>query len=334
MKKTILAGLITAATFSAQVYAVELYNNNGSTFSFGGHVSMGVGNEDQNKDPYIRDDSLVVQSISPRLNFNATRQLGGGFKADAKGEWGLNTLNGGDTSFTTRLGYVGVSHDRWGRLVGGTQWSPYYDVAGVADMPIAFANDYLYDYKLGTARAEQMASYRKSFEFDALDFNLGVGWQGDNDEYGDRGQIALSIEVDSFFIGYAFTDGSVDAADDARGNLVSARYGSYGDGLFVAVVYESGQDLRPDPNTKDIISESDALEAIVAFALPNSVNFMINYEWVEDTDLNKTAYNEMALQVEYDFTKAFRGYIAYQFDLGDDESSDDDKYALGVRYYL
>ncbi len=52
-------------------------------------------------------------------------------------------------------------------LVVGTQWSPYYDFAGVADMSIAFANDFLYSnqYNLGSARAERMLSYRKGFEF-------------------------------------------------------------------------------------------------------------------------------------------------------------------------
>ncbi|GAM56271.1 outer membrane protein N [Vibrio ishigakensis] len=167
MKKTVLASLVSAAVVSGQAWAVELYNNDGSTFSVGGHVSIGVGNPDANRDKAITEYEFGVESISPRINFNATQELGGGFKADAKAEWSINMLDGGDNSFSTRLGYIGVTHETWGRVVGGTQWSPYYDVAGIADMPIAFANDFLYTNggNLGTARAERMVSYRKSFMF-------------------------------------------------------------------------------------------------------------------------------------------------------------------------
>ncbi|MCV5754808.1 hypothetical protein OFN51_39010, partial [Escherichia coli] len=80
-----------------------------------------------------------VGTNSPRINISATQDLGNGFTADARGEWALNYLDGGEESFKTRLGYLGITHEVYGRAVGGTQWSPYYDVAGIADMPIAFA---------------------------------------------------------------------------------------------------------------------------------------------------------------------------------------------------
>ncbi|MFS1984260.1 hypothetical protein BCT86_17520 [Vibrio breoganii] len=329
MKKTVLASVIAGIAFSGQAFAVELYNSEGSTFSVGGHISMGIGN-----DPV--DDDLEVQSISPRVNINATQDIGGGFTADAKGEWALNTLNGGEESFKTRLGYVGVTHDTWGRVVGGTQWSPYYDVAGIADMPIAFANDFLYVQggELGTARAESMVSYRKTFMFgDNLDLNLGAGWQGDNGGYGDRGQLGLSFDLGEIYVGYVFSTGSqAGTSDDAMANTLSAKYGSYGDGLFVAVVYEIGDKFRNA--TGGPAYDSTSVEAIAAFALANSLNFSLNYESHEDDDNSVTVISQMALQVEYNFTPAFVGYAGYQLDLGDDVSSDDDLYALGVRYYL
>lgn len=328
MKKTVLASLVSAAVVSGQAWAVELYNNDGSTFSVGGHVSMGVGDDGVN--------DLKVESVSPRINFNATQELGGGFKADAKGEWSINMLDGGENSFSTRLGYIGVTHDTWGRVVGGTQWSPYYDVAGIADMPIKYANDFLYveGGDLGSSRAERMLSYRKTFMFgDDLGLNLGVGWQGQNGVYDDRAQLGLSFDLGAINVGYAFSTGSVTGQDDdAMGNVVSAKFGSYGDGLFVAAVYEMGSDFRNA--TGGAAYDSTSIEAIAAFALANSLNFSVNYESHEDDDNNITVISQMALQVEYNFTPAFIGYAGYQIDLGDDVSDDDDGYAFGVRYYL
>ncbi|MEZ9707861.1 porin [Vibrio breoganii] len=328
MKKTVLASVIAGIAFSGQAFAVELYNSGGSTFSVGGHISMGVGND--------ADDDLEVQSISPRININAMQELGRGWNADVKGEWSVNTLDGGGNSFSTRLGYIGVTHEVWGRAVGGTQWTPYYDIGGIADMPIAFANDFLYvnGYELGTGRGESMVSYRKTFMFgDNLGLNLGAAWQGDNGAYGDRGQLGLSFDLGGIFVGYAFTTGSVGGQnDDAMGNILSAKYGSYGDGLFVAAVYEMGSDFRNA--TGGPAYDSTSIELIAAFALANSLNFSLNYESHEDDDSSLTVISQMALQVEYNFTPAFVGYAGYQLDLGDDISSDDDLYALGVRYYL
>ncbi|CAM3071048.1 porin [Vibrio rarus] len=327
MKKTLLASVIAGVTFAGQSFAVELYNNDGSTFSVGGHISMGVGND--------ADDDVKVQSVSPRININATQDIGSGFTVDAKAEWGLNTLEGGDNSFSTRLGYIGITHDMWGRAVAGTQWSPYYDVAGVADMPIAFANDFLYTnhYNLGSARAERMLSYRKTFMMgDNFGLNLGAGWQGKNSDggldYGNRGQIALSADFAGVSVGYAFNTGAVSYDnDDAMANVLSAKFGSYGDGLYLAAVYEMGQQFQGN-------FDSTAIEAIAAFALANSLNFSLNYESVEDDDSNETLLSQMALQVEYNFTPKFIGYAGYEIDLGDDVSSDDNLYALGVRYLL
>ncbi len=79
MNKKIIALAVSAAAFGTTAQAVELYNQDGSTFSVGGHVSVGV--QDSEK------GAAGVNSVSPRINFEATQDLGNGFTADAKGEW-------------------------------------------------------------------------------------------------------------------------------------------------------------------------------------------------------------------------------------------------------
>ncbi|EOV3402522.1 porin [Vibrio parahaemolyticus] len=342
MNKKFLAAAIAAATFSTQAVAVELYNNDGTTFSIGGHVSVNLNGSEQG--------DTDVGTNSPRINFTATQDLGNGFTADARGEWALNYLDGGENSFKTRLGYLGLTHDTYGRAVGGTQWAPYYDVAGVADMPIAFANDFIYDDhgNLGTGRAEKMISYRNAIELgEAGKINVGLGWQGTNEAtdthtYDDRVQVAISYAIMGAKVGYTYNGGDFqDSAyigkHSAESHLVSAAYGSYGQGLYLAAVYGSNENMNFDGKTR--LAESDAYEALIAYALPNSLNLSINYEMVEGKELKgaktETAREEMALQAEYNFTPKFVGYAGYQFDLNDaNDRKTDDKWALGARYYL
>ena len=340
MNKKFLAAAIAAATFGTQAVAVELYNNDGTTFSIGGHVSVNLNGSEQG--------DTDVGTNSPRINFTATQDLGNGFTADARGEWSLNYLDGGDNSFTTRLGYLGLTHDVYGRAVGGTQWAPYYDVAGVADMPIAFANDFIYDDHgaLGTGRADKMLSYRNAIELgEAGAINFGLGWQGakeDGAEYDDRMQVALSYSIMGAKIGYTYNGGDIQqlgyvGKHSAESHLVSAAYGSYGQGLYVAAVYGSNENMNFNGSQR--LVESDAYEALLAYALPSSLNLSINYEMVEGKEFNRskteTAREEMAVQAEYNFTSKFVGYAGYQFDLNDaNDRKTDDKWALGARYYL
>ncbi|GAL11879.1 outer membrane protein N non-specific porin [Vibrio astriarenae] len=249
-------------------------------------------------------------------------------------------LENGGNSFSTRLGYIGLTHEEMGRGVIGTQWAPFYDVASLTDMPIAFANDFLYDGMYGgdfalsgQTRADQMISYRNGFDFgDAGALDFGLGWQGKNDgdfaDYNDRVQIALSYSIMGAKVGYAYSTGDVTESNNKRSldfHAVSAAYGSYGNGLYLAALYQ----MTEDENVTDI----DAYELIAAYALANSLNLSINYETVESQDKNaskETDREEMALQAEYNFTSNVVGFGGYQFDL----EGDDDRFMIGARVYL
>ncbi|ORT48911.1 membrane protein [Vibrio sp. qd031] len=362
MNKTLIALAIAGATMATTAHAAELYNNGDSTFSVGGHLSLSAAGSDEG--------DVGVTSNSPRINMEATHNLGAGYTMDVKGEWATNLLNGGEQAFTTRLGYMGITHDVYGRAVAGTQWAPYYDVAGAADMPIAFATDYLYDDhgNLGTGRANSMLSYRNSVDFgDAGVFNLGLGIQGRTDtgsteyvydseadshnevtkgaHYGNRAQVALSYDFAGFNLGYAYNSGDFTFEDNSKtetasSNLVSAKYGSYGAGLYVAAVYANNNfmnayDSAGAKDRSNTIEESTATEFIVAYALDNSLNVSLNYENVEDAIDSKNVLSHTAIQAEYNFTPKFVGFAGYQVDLGDDYGSEkDNKWNFGARYYL
>ncbi|GAM68212.1 outer membrane protein N [Vibrio sp. JCM 19236] len=313
---------------------MEMYNSEGTTASIGGHLTANVNWEE--------DGETAVGTNSPRINFNFTQDIGGGFTADAKGEWAVNFLDGNEETFTTRLGYVGVTHDSYGRLVAGTQWAPYYDVGGVADQPIVYANDFLYENhrSIGTGRADKMLSYRNSFDLGGFVLGAGLGWQGDDGgDNGDRVQIALTGTFGMFQVGYAFTTGEYKPVDDdAMSNILSAKFGSYGDGLFLAGVYAMNEyvDNGFAPLTGGRLEESYAYELIAAYGLDFGTNLIVNYETLEDDKSGNTKYSQVALQAEHSFTSKFVGFVAYEIDLGGDGVYGDgkDKWSIGARYYL
>ncbi|MCW8345716.1 porin [Vibrio sp. ZSDZ65] len=374
MNKKFIALAVAAAAFGTSAQAVELYNKDGSTFAVGGHVSVGVMDAES--------EAAGVNSVSPRINFEATQDLGNGFTADAKGEWALNMLNGGDNSFTTRLGYIGVSHEEMGRVAVGTQWAPYYNAGGVADLPIAFANDFLYDNHgaLGTGRAESMVAYSNAFDFaNAGALNVGLGWQGASDinnndadatpaveeskyHVGQRAQVALGYDVAGFGINYAYTGGDIASKagtaqildDKATSHLVSAKYGTYGKGLYVAGVYAMNDYMNSYDATVSAtkanglqLDDTKAYEAILAYGLSNSLNLSINYESVKyDGDKvlgagyqGETIYSTTAIQAEYDVTSRMRAYAGYEFDLQGtgqfkEDHARDNVWMAGVRFFL
>jgi predicted porin len=337
MKKTLLATTIPAMLFATAASATELYSDEVNSLSLGGHISAGLIGSDEG--------STGVNSVSPRINIGATRDLGNGFVANTLVEFGVN-MDGGENTFWTRLGYVGLTHDVYGNVTVGTQWAPTYDVNGLADMPIAFANDNLYNNdmsQLATGRGDNMVSYRNSFDLaENIALNFGLGVQGaqtsdDNDKYDARYQAALSFDFSDFTVGVTQNSGDVNYATKAKKETatvtkVAAKYGSYGQGLYVAAVYgESENAYRPD----GLAPKSSDVEAIIAYAFDNSVNVSLNYEEVTNDTTNKTELSQTAVQVEYNFASNVVGYAGYQFDLGTDISNKKDNvWMIGARFYL
>ncbi|GLT18772.1 outer membrane protein [Vibrio zhanjiangensis] len=335
MKIKLLAALVAATACGTNAFAAEVYNSEGTTLSIGGHVSVGVGE-------YGSDDDVAVEQVSPRLNIAGTQDIGNGLVVDMKSEWAMDYLDGGDRTFSTRLGYIGLTHEEMGRMVVGTQWSPYYDVGGVADMPIAFANDFLYENqaRMGGARADRMVSYRKSFALaDDGMVNFGLGWQGEHTSIvlktDARFQVALSAQMMGFGAGYAYSGGEkeftvANVTQDATSHIFSLNYGSYGAGVYVAAVFGFNEYFYNN------YKETTHIEGLLAYGMDNGLNMSVNYEEAYDEAGKYTLYTQSAIQFEYTVAPSFVTFAAYQIDLGDDFSSteDDDKWIVGMRYYL
>jgi predicted porin len=320
MKKTLLATSISALLLTNSAFAIELYNDDKNSFAMGGHLSAGIADN---------GDTVEVNAPSPRVNFEWKTKIDENWQVDAKLEWAVNYLDDEKDVLSSRLGYVGTTHKAVGRFALGRQWSPYSDVMGIADQPIAFANDFLYNDhgNLGTARANKMLSYGKAFDFsESMALKLGAGWQGEHDLYDSRLQLGLQLQFSNFNVGYAFTNGDVNN-ETAMSNGFSVGYGSYGKGIFAAGVFAFNENMNTGT------TDSTAIEAIGAYGLDNGMNFIVNYEGIDDDD-NNAGYSELALQMEYRFIPKMNAYIAYQLGLDSDANNEEDQWMIGVRYYL
>ncbi|MBV7315954.1 porin [Shewanella sp. NIFS-20-20] len=192
MKKTLVASALAAIIAAPAVNAVELYKDDTNSVSMGGIVDARVVSADGETD---------MANGWSRIYFTSEHQLTNGWSAFSKFEWGVNpfgntTVNVNDNNefsnstsnfLNNRLGYVGLSHDKFGQVSFGKQWSVWYDVVGATNQPFAFdgnaSGTYTYNKAdgsfNGTGRADKAIQYRNAFG----DFSFGVQLQLQQDDF-------------------------------------------------------------------------------------------------------------------------------------------------------
>ncbi|MBY6198323.1 porin [Vibrio hangzhouensis] len=361
MNKTLLALAVTAAAIGTQANAVEIYNKEGTTAKIGGHATVAFQSNEQGS----KSGQIVQNEKSPRVNLEVTTELGNGVTADVKGEWAINMENGGGNTFTTRLGYIGLTHEKAGRVALGTQWSQYYMAAGVVDQPIAWSNGFLYNNHgaLGTARADRLASYSNSLDFgDAGTLNFGLGWQGASEftsnvvsddktatgvkyDASNRAQGSLGYSIAGFNVNYAYVGGDVKettgttATKKAQSHLVSAKYGNFGSGLYVAATYADNENMNGGLVGEGLVAETKAFDSLVAYGLDNGLNLIVKHEEMKDEVKGLRMNSATSLQAEYTITPRFRAFTGYKFDnqgegVYKEAKARNNEFLIGGRFYL
>ncbi|WNC73995.1 porin [Thalassotalea psychrophila] len=157
--------------------AIEIYKDKENALSVGGFFGVNY---------LVADDYDELANGASRVNFEFTRELKDGWTAFAKAEWAVNLVtsnsdlivNGdgrlspgaADDTISTRLGYVGAKHDKWGSVSLGKQWGSIYNVTAPTDMLNAFGAEAAGSFNMGTdggytgaGRAEQAIQYNNTF---------------------------------------------------------------------------------------------------------------------------------------------------------------------------
>lgn len=184
--KNYIASALTGITlsFASTVQSIELYNDEKTSFDFKGNLSV----------YYLENgDVSEINDGFSRYVFDLKHELKNDWKALALLEWGVQisktessividnnglTSTGASTDTTwLRLGYVGFTHEKYGRFTVGKQWGLSYDVAGVTDYFEIFGAGAQGTYNFGTdggfsgsGRAEQAIQYKVNYD----DFTFGA----------------------------------------------------------------------------------------------------------------------------------------------------------------
>lgn len=96
-----------------------------------------------------------VVNNSSRLGVRGEEDLGGGLSAIYQYEFGVDMTEGGNFN-SNRPKWVGLKGASWGSVTAGTQWTPYYNVMGIADIFNSSANTFIQRSYLGATYGLRM----------------------------------------------------------------------------------------------------------------------------------------------------------------------------------
>jgi predicted porin len=96
-----------------------------------------------------------VVNNSSRLGVRGEEDLGGGLSAIYQYEFGVDMTEGNNFN-SNRPKWVGLKGASWGSVTAGTQWTPYYNVMGIADIFNSSANTFVQRSYLGATYGLRM----------------------------------------------------------------------------------------------------------------------------------------------------------------------------------
>jgi len=170
-----LTSMLVAIIASPSVFSeVNIYTDERNSMSVGGFIDVRVIN--------TQKQTEVVNGTS-RINFKIDRKLKQGWKALGLVEWGVNPVGSSDIIYNNRfesiqdeflynrLGYAGLSHDKYGQITIGKQWGAWYDVVYGTNNSFVWDGNAagVYTYNKddgavnGTGRGDKLIQYRKSY---------------------------------------------------------------------------------------------------------------------------------------------------------------------------
>lgn len=327
MKKKVLALLIPALMIAGSAQGMEVYKDEKNTVNMMGWLGFAALNDGS--------DTAVVDNFS-RIGFRFDREEKNGWRSFAHTEWGINMVTS-DDSLTyeggqlgaeknsdflfNRLGYVGLTHDKWGSLTFGKQWGAYYDVAYTTDVLNVFTGYSVGAYTFGdggltgAGRADSAFIYRNSFGRLDIALQYSAKQNGDVSLF-DKDGMALDdgshINFDTSYgasMTYHFTDKFKLIAGvnrgDFEGNLagvdvddtneivgIGAQYGSFyqyapnreADGLYVGV---NAHQSKQNELVAGQLYDSTGGEFLIAYQYDNGFvpSLLLSYQ---DLDTDET----------------------------------------------
>ncbi|AUI87770.1 hypothetical protein BS333_15325 [Vibrio azureus] len=327
MKLKTLAVAVALTAAGSQAFATELYSQNGGTLEMGGRAEARLSIMDGEG----ADKSRARINFLGKQEINSNGLYGVGYwegefkskKATSEGVAAVRDTHGNvlvgatasesdSTYLETRYLYAGMG-GKFGEITYGKNDGALGVITDFTDIMSYHGNNAA--VKLTVAdRADDMISYKGQFDNLGLKASYRFEGQEGQDQDGYSLSATYAFADTGFEIGAGYADEeSLDEFMLAAGYTIGNFYmgANYTGGDFVEADYE-------------------AFELAAAYTMNKTV-FSATYN---NGDLeNDEVVDALAIDVTYYFKPNFRGYASYNFDLLDEEGSDDqDELALGLRY--
>lgn len=339
MKQKLLVSTIAALFVAPSAFALPVYHDDINSINIGGQANVvaqsinGAG-------------TSTIANNASRITIDAQHKLTNGWKAFTTLEWGVNiagqqdiSLNGGQNNITAtedseflsnRLGFVGLSHDKYGTITLGKQWGVWYDVVGNTDNTEYWGGGATGAYTFGgdggidgTGRADKAIQYRNTFG------NLSIGLQGQLKQDSVDTNLSLQemvnpktakvtdpkvrVEINNSFglsAKYQVTDNVTVAAGYNRADITAteingtksmsgtdyiyganATYGTFSKGLFASLSVNKNQNHEVD-NMGRLIPQATDVSAFTSYTFENGIRPIVSYEQVDASHHYQDQYGE------------------------------------------
>jgi predicted porin len=376
MKSKIKACSLAIATCllaSPSVTAVEVFKNDKTSLAISGFVK-GV--------YYKNDDNDEIDEALSVWGFNVKQNLDHGWVAGITTQWGLNfdkntnfTVGGksqapagsSDEAVFTRLGFVHLSHEKWGTIGIGKQWGAYYDVTAGSDIINYWGGHASGAYNLnsdggvsGTGRADQAVTWRNTIgnfkialqvqaqdeivTIDVPDDHPFAGFNGDQVATVGNGFGASAIyNFNNFTFGLGHNVSDIEIHPDFGGTTeddtitgFSIGYGTNGQpGLYAFLLLVTAENHELDTNGQYMDTEGS--ELIVKYTLDNGLSIFGGFNHLEPDSTPSAGEYELHYNffgVEYQlFSDKAKLFIETRLEdstSNEGVNNDDNQFALGL----
>ncbi|WP_110667117.1 porin [Salinicola halophilus] len=368
-QKTFVAGMLaTGALLASQTAAaVTLYETVEDKLTFSGRIAAGSTFVDD-----VSDDHDPTNAGS-RVRLIHEHNFQGGWTSIARAEWGFDPFfEDGDDAHYKRMLYAGASHDEYGTVLIGKQYSLWYDM-------VAYWTDWMWYNGAsaqgsfngrqsdggfeGNGRPDNAITYKNNVG----DWTLGAMYQTSRDAPDESGYYddglhrdktfqgaAVYQPTDEWAFGLTYTHSSIDGERDGDtdeidvdAGLVAARwtpgnwYFALTAGEYKNLVRDFNRGADDDrANTNGIVDRARGYEAVALYNVvdqtPGTVQLYTGYNSLRDRDSDAESAYYVAGAAWLLFEDNLILALEQKFDDSNDTLGNDDAYHdetdLLVRY--
>lgn len=327
MNKSAIALAIAAALATSTVAMAEttLYGSARGSVVWTDPDSSGPDDDD--------DDFWDVRNHSSRLGVRGSEDLGNGLSAIYQYEFGVDLTEGGNFN-SNRPRVLGL-RGGFGQVSLGTQWTPYYNVAGRIDVFNAsffnltkqiFRRDNTLVYNTpsiagfvgesqiqmdGNGREEDIDEYSLGFNYSNGPFGVGAAYISNEFNDSDAFVVSAGFRTGAFSIAALYEDGDyttdndflvlgVDPPDLSTGALVASY--TFGNNILRAgIAARDNDDITDeiDDDDRDLVDIFDDDQIEYAIGLQHNLSLRSRV-WVEFQDVEDD-FSAVSVGMRHDF---------------------------------